>query len=274
MSTRYISINQEILPEAEAKISVSDLALQRGYGIFDFLKIVNHKPVFLERYFDRFFNSAKEMYLNPGLTRDELRQAVFNLMDKNQMPNAGIKFILTGGFSPDGYQIARPNLVIVQSPFEIQDSTFEKGITLMTHNYQRQLAHVKTIDYLQAIRMQGQLQEQGIDDLLYHNDGHVRECPRANFFIVTDKEIITPANKILKGITRSKVLEMELEGYKISTRDFDLSDLTHIKEAFITSSTKNVLPVLAIDKKPVGNGQVGPVARALQAQMQEFILND
>lgn len=273
MSDKYTYINGQIVLESEAKLLVSDLAVQRGYGIFDFLKTVNGKPIFIEDYFNRFYNSAKEMHLNIGLDRTQLHHAISNLLAKNNIANASLKLILTGGYSEDGYQIAKPNLVIVQAPFEYDKSSFDKGLKLLSHNFQRQLPTVKTIDYLQAIRLQPELKLKQADDLLYHNNGEVRECPRANIFIVKGNEVLTPSTAILRGITRSKILSIKLDGVNIKEQDFTLDAVANADEAFISSSTKNILPVLSLDGKPIGDGKPGKITTALSERLLEMINN-
>lgn len=271
MNKRYISINNTLYAEEEAKLPVSDLAIQRGFGIFDFLKTVHHKPVFLEDHLDRFYRSAKEMNLPVGLDREALKTAIRQLMEKNSLANSGIKFILTGGFSADGYTMTQPNLILMQNPFEINKAAFEKGTTLITYPHQRQLPAIKTIDYLQAIRLQPYLKEKQADDVLYHHQGAIRECPRANFFIVKGNRIITPKSNVLGGITRSKILNLSLPDYIFAAEDFDLSDIAHADEAFISSSTKNALPVLAIDGRKTGDGKPGPVTRQINELLCQLI---
>lgn len=273
MSNRYTYVNGQIVPEGDAKLLVTDLAIQRGYGIFDFLKTVNAKPIFIEDYFNRFYNSANEMHLDIGLDRTELLKAINSLLEKNNIANASLKIILTGGYSEDGYQIAKPNLVIVQAPFEYDKSSFSKGLNLLSHSYQRQLPTVKTIDYLQAIRLQPLLKLKQADDLLYHNNGEVRECPRANIFIVKGNEVFTPNTDILRGITRSKILGIKLDGINIKEQDFTLEELSNADEAFISSSTKNILPVLSLDGKAIGDGKPGKITTALSEQLLMMINN-
>jgi D-alanine transaminase/branched-chain amino acid aminotransferase len=268
---KYTYINGQLVLENEAKLLVTDLAVQRGYGIFDFLKTVNGKPIFIEDYFNRFYNSANEMNLDIGLGRGDLQKAIYSLLEKNNIANASLKIILTGGYSEDGYQIAKPNLVIVQAPFEYDKSSFNRGLNLLSHNYQRQLPTVKTIDYLQAIRLQPLLKLKQADDLLYHNNGEVRECPRANIFMVKGNEVLTPNTAILRGITRSKILSIKLEGATIKEQDFSLDELAAADEAFISSSTKNILPVISLDGKPIGNGQPGKVTSTLSEKLLEMI---
>lgn len=266
----YISINNELFLQEEAHISVSDLSIQRGYGIFDFLKTINHKPIFIQDYFNRFYNSAKEMNLEVELDRTQLHKAILKLIAKNNIPDSGIKIILTGGFSDDGYTMVKPNLIIIQTPLNIIESETSKALALVSYNHQRQIPHVKTIDYLQAIRLQKFVKESSADDLLYHNNGKVRECPRANFFIITDNEIITAKNEILNGITKKKILGLNIPDYTFAERDFTLDEVYHAKEAFISSSTKNAFPVNIVDGKLIGDGR-NSITKLINAKLLALI---
>ena len=262
----YSIINGEFVLKNESKILISDLSVQRGYGIFDYFRTNSFGPIFLEDHLDRFFYSASQMNLEAGFSRKELQEMIFKLIEKNQIPDSGIRITLTGGYSEDGYSIAKPNLLITQSPFSFNKENFNKGIRLITYQHQRQLPHVKTIDYLMAIYLQPFLKERNADDLLYFDNNEIRECPRSNFFAVTEKdEVITPAKKILKGITRKKILAFS--EFKTKEVSILLDDLSTIKEAFITSTTKNILPVLEINGKPVGNGNPGAISQKIYKKM-------
>lgn len=231
-------------------VSVNDLGLQRGYGIFDFLRVSNNIPLFIEDHLDRFYNSASEMRLSVKETRDEIKEIIYHLINKNNLPISGIRILLTGGESPDGYKIIEPRLVIVQQHITppLDEMTFT-GIHLLSYSFQRQLSHVKTTDYLMAIWLQPWLKKGGGDDLLYHQAGMITECPRSNFFMVTkDGKLVTPGTNILKGITRKQVIRLALEsGLKVEERDIHISELREATEAFITSSTKRIIPVRQLD---------------------------
>lgn len=122
-----------------------------------------------------------------------------------------------------------------------------------------------------AVRLHPFMKENGFDDVLYHNNGIITECPRANFWIVSGNEIITAANNILRGITRSKVLDFKVDGYTIVERDLTLDDLTNAQEAFITSTTQYAYPVAAIDRKFIGDGKIGLVTRQVKGMLLELI---
>lgn len=266
MNERYISVNGEIMQANSLCISASDLAIQRGYGIFDFLVTVNSKPIFLEDHIRRFYSSALSMHLTVLLNQSALIDAINQLMQKNNLPNSGIRITLTGGDSPDGYSIGNPNLIISQSHFNYQNQVFEKGLKLISYEHQRQLPFIKTIDYLKAIYLQPTIKSAGADDVLYFFNGLVTECPRANFFMVTaNGEVLTPKDNILHGVTRKHVLN--LKGYTIKEANISLEMLASAKEAFISSSTKNILPVTAINGNAIGDGMPGPITRNLYQQL-------
>ena len=258
----YAYHQQQIMPLDNAFLHISDLSVQRGYGIFDFFKLQQGVPLFLDDYLHRFYESARLMHLPVPLTIVELKNVLDQLFEKNQLPNAGIKMILTGGYSPDGYQIAAPNLIITQHPLTLPSGTqAQQGIKIITHSYIRDLAAAKTINYSTGIRLQQQIQQQGADDVLYHQNGVVTEFPRSNFFIVTqDNQVLTPKQDVLKGITRKNVLALAAKKYFVAEGVVTLADIAEAKEAFTTSTTKRVLPIVQVDGKPIGDGTPGAVS--------------
>ena len=272
MSANYVWVNDSLIPSDDAQVNISDLAVQRGYGIFDFFMTIDGQPVFLEDHLDRFFRSAVLMRLDIKMSRDEVKSRINQLIKKNNLSDSGIKIILTGGFSEDGFNIAAPNLIITQQSFQIPRTMQEHGVSVITHEYQRQFANAKTLDYLQAIWLQPVLKEKKVDDVLYHSNGLIRECPRANFFIVTkDDQVLTPEFDMLKGVSRKQVLEISAVTYHTETRDVTLDELRNAKEAFITSTTKNILPVVQVDGKFLGDGRPGAVTRALAEKYNGMI---
>ena len=110
------------------------------------------------------------------------------------------------------------------------------------------------------------------DDVLYYSDGLIRECPRANIFIVTkDQKVLTPESGMLKGVTRKQVLEISGTRYLTEARDVSLDELRNAKEVFITSTTKNILPVVQVDGQLVGDGKPGEVSRTLAKEYNRMI---
>ncbi len=273
-TARFTIVNNDFVPSEKATLPVTDLALQRGYGIFDFLRALNFKPVFIEDHLDRFYRSATNLYLQIPYTRDELKGIIAGLIERNGIKNSGIKLLLTGGNSPDGYSMGIPNLVITQSELTGSSENLEQGLHLASYNYQRQVPGVKTIDYLHAIYLQSFIKAQGADDLLYHHDGVVRESPRANFFMVKGNQVLTPAGDILHGITRKKILGLKLDNYEIVEKDFTMDDLATADEAFVTSTTRIAFPVTRVDKQPIGTGKPGAATLLIRQKINELVAID
>lgn len=272
MNAKYVLINGLLLPADQAFLSISDLSIQRGYGIFDFFKIVAGEPVFLDDHLDRFFHSAIQMRLPVKQNKEQIKDLIYILIRKNDMPDSGIRLTLTGGYSADGFNIADPNLIVTQQTFQINIDQMLKGISLITYPYQRQFSEAKTLDYLKAIWLQPLIREQNADDVLYYQNGLIAECPRANFFIVTsDDHILTPSRNILKGISRKHVLKVSEKLFPTEERDISIEDIKQAKEAFITSTTKNILPVVQIDGNIVGNGKPGRITQLLAKEYKKII---
>ena len=212
------------------------------------------------------------MRLELKQSRDEISNKIKRLIESNNLNDSGIKVILTGGFSTDGFNIAEPNLIISQQGFQIPRTMSEKGISILTHEYQRQFSNAKTLDYLQAIWLQPILKEKKADDVLYYSNGLIRECPRANIFIVTkDQKVLTPESGMLKGVTRKHVLEISGARYVTEARDVSFEELRNAGEVFITSTTKNILPVVQVDGYVIGDGNPGEVSRTLAKEYNRII---
>jgi branched-chain amino acid aminotransferase len=271
MSPNTVFLNHTFIDAAQASLLITDLSIQRGYGIFDFFKTVNGKPIFLDDHIERFYNSAEKMHLFVSQTSAELKDIITELMQRNNLPDSGIKMTLTGGYSDDAYILpAAQNLIITQQPLTIPQGLQSEGITLVTYSYQRQLSEMKTLDYSMAIWLQPFIKENKADDVLYQYNDLVKETPRANFFMVTNEgEIITVKNNILSGVIRKNIINLKDSGFQITVRDFTLEELYNASEAFITSTTKNILPVLKIDGKEIGNGKAGTITAQLSALLLE-----
>ena len=252
MKPIYCFAQNQISLIENAGVPVGDLLVQRGYGIFDYLRVSNNKPLFIEAHLDRLFNSAEIMRLSIAQSKEELKKIVADLIEKNNIPFSGIRLIIAGGDAPDGYTITKPHLIIIQQTLEAPPTQMAtKGIQLVSHFYQRQLAEVKTTDYLMAVYLQPWMKSVGGDDILYYNNDSVSECPRSNIFMISqDNTIVTPANNMLKGITRKNIIAVaEAHQLKLEQRNISLAEIKQAKEVFITSSTKRITPVAGLDEQ-------------------------
>ncbi len=260
-------VNDRFIKEKEASLGIGDLSIQRGYGIFDFFRTINYVPLFLDDYLDRFYNSARLLRFTEVKPREEIKTIISEMIDRNGVAEAGYKMILTGGYSADGYEPGPPNFIIISIPLDMgTKETFDKGIKIILHEYQRDVPYAKTTNYLMAIYLRNKLVEQNADEILYYKDGLVLEFPRSNVFIVTkDQTVVTPAENVLHGITRKKVLEIAGRKYKTEARAVMVNELKNAAEVFLTNTTKRLLPVLQIEGVAVGDGTPGEITTLLNA---------
>ena len=269
MNNLHAMINGQLVLEKDAALRINDLSIVRGYGIFDFFKTIESCPVFFQDNLDRFFHSAKIMDLPIPFSREELTAQIQAIIKINNIPDSGIKLLLTGGYSPDAYTIAKPNLIITQQPLKINQQQQKEGIKLITYDFQRSIPEAKTIDYTMGIKALKSAKEKGADDVVYINSGVLTECPRANIFIFNkNNELITPAHNVLKGITRKHLLRIGKELFTVKEQTITYQDLEHAKEAFVCSTTKDITPVLEIDSIRYGDTP-GNLTKALQKAWKE-----
>lgn len=272
MQTPYVIFNGKLISENEAQLAISDLAIVRGYGIFDFFKTVNGLPIFLEDNLDRFYQSAYLMDLPVNYAREAIKTCIDTLIQANNMPDSGIKLLLTGGYSPDGYSIAEPNFIISQQPLKRNVILEEKGLKLLPFTYHRPFSQVKSIDYVMGIQALKVAKSKGADDVVYMQNGFISECPRANFFLIShDGKLLTAAEDVLQGITRKKIIDLAKNIMEVEVRDISISDMENAAEAFISSTTKNITPVTSLLEYQDFAPQAGPFTKQLQELLQDLI---
>lgn len=271
-SFNHCSINGNITPMQNASASLKDLGLLRGYGVFDFFKVAGGIPLYLKAHLQRLQHSAQAFRLPMPKDEKGMAEAVYNLIEANDMHEGCIRILLTGGDSADGYQLAAPNCYITPHAFpKKQDAQYQNGIAVCTYDYQREMPDVKSTNYMMGVWLQPWLKEQQADDVIYCRNGVVSETPRSNVFVVTASgELITPAAGMLKGITRNNVLKLAPGIMRVHEQELTMVDLHTAAEIFITSTTKGVLPVCRLNHQPVGNGSPGPYALRLQGMLAEL----
>lgn len=240
----FVFLNNQLVEAEKATLHISDLAIQRGYGIFDFFRVRENVLLYVEDHLDRFIQSAQFMHLSSPYSKNQLLSILQELQKKNDLPNSSMRMILTGGYSSDAYQPVDPNLIIMQNPLAFQDNLVPKSLSIITHEYVRDIPEAKTINYTMGIWLQHKLAEQKADDVLYHINATVSEFPRCNFFIVTkDNVIMTPEKMYLKASREKKFLHTLPHTTK-SLR-FLLQSLIYsmLKKLFLQAAQKEFRPL-------------------------------
>jgi D-alanine transaminase/branched-chain amino acid aminotransferase len=240
----------KVLPLDQVKVSAADLAVCRGYGVFDFFDVQNGVPLFLQHYLDRFRRSASGLRLELRQTDAQIRQWVDELLQANQVADCGIRLLLTGGFSAGSYKVEQPSFfMLAYAPSVYEETVFKRGVRLMTQPFMRIFPEIKSINYLHGLYMQDTLKEKGYDYLLYHFEGRVLESDRSNFFLLDQNNVLYTAEEgVLHGVTRKIVLEIATEmGLKVERRAPTMQQLFEAKACFLTNTTAKLLPVRQID---------------------------
>jgi branched-subunit amino acid aminotransferase/4-amino-4-deoxychorismate lyase len=263
MNNHFTFINGNFVPFGQSTLHVSDLSIQRGYAVFDFFLVRNGVPPYLTFHMERLMKSVSLLNLEIPYSQKELSSIVLDLIKKNNHGNSSVKIIVTGGLSVDDFTLSSSSVIIINKPFEvpITDATTNGGV-LMTARYQRDMPEAKTINYIRSVRLSRQLIDSNAVEVLFLDRNWVRECSRSNIFMVKDKVVFTPKSKILKGVTKRRILS--LEGFEVKEKDFKFNDLLDADEVFISSTTKGVMPIKGIDSTVIANGLVGPVTKAIQ----------
>ena len=269
----YAFFNGDFLPYEELKVNASDLSIHRGYGIFDYFVERNGKVVWLNDYLDRFYQSAKLAGLKIEYTMQELESFIGILLSKNQKINSGVKLILTGGHSNDGFTPSSPsNLMIVNLEFPVYNpEVYIKGCTLILDEFLRPNPEIKSINYFNSALCIDRMKKAGAIDVIYHFGDIVYETSKSNIYIIKDGTIKTKKDKILMGVTRKNVLKMISSEFQFQYADFSVNEMLEADEVFITSSTKGVMPVNRIEDHVIGNGNAGPISKKLHQAFKETV---
>ncbi len=267
-------VDGKFVPSDEAVIPVTDLAVLRGLGAFDFMRTYDGKPFCLRAHLERLEASTRKIGLRFPWTRDTLVQLVMETLSRNSHKESNIRVIVTGGSSPDFMNPqGNPRLIIMVSPLpDMPAWWYSNGIHVITHMAERSLAGAKSINYVQASLALETARQKGAQEAVYVDlQGMALEGTTSNIFVITAGKLITPGRGILPGITRQVILDLAQSHFTVEIRDVFLSEMLSADEVFICGTNKGIVPVVKVDDTLVGNGKSGPKTRMLIQHFPEFI---
>ncbi len=277
--TYFAYIDQKIVPAQEARIKAADLGLLRGFGIFDYFRLHEGCPLYMDEYLSRFVASAKSLHMPEAPDFESVKDAVLKLLSHNQHDTVGIRLLLTGDTSDDFYLPESSRLIIFTEPFKAPPpEAYKEGITVKLLEFERFSARIKTTSYLPSIAAM-LAPGHTAQDILYHKDDYISELSRSNFFAVKEKVVYTPNDHVLMGITRRHVISLAREqGFDVVEAPVRLADIPDFEECFMTSTTKRVVPITVIDQYKIADGKPGPMTKTLLESLltyeQEYIHNN
>lgn len=250
MNPFIVYINGEFFNHEKAKISVLDLGLTRGYGVFDFFRTYNSIPFHLNDHLKRLKKSALLVGIEIPKEIDSLESVIEQLMKFNKLKEAAIKIILTGGVSAHSlFSEAEPTLICYTLPLpKYPDGFHAKGVKLISYKHNPYLSECKSLNYLPAVlSIQHARKHDAFESLYIDANDHILEGSTSNFFAFKKGVLITPSQSILFGITRDVILKLAKDIFPIEERLIKKEELQEFDEVFTSSSNKEILPVRQID---------------------------
>lgn len=266
-------LNGKYVPFDQACLPLNDLGIVRGYGVFDFLRTYNAVPFKLTEHVQRLQNSAKLIGLSLPWSTAEIEEITQNTLTHNHLPEANIRIVVTGGASADFITpLGQPSLMVIVTPVsKYPQEYYEQGIKVITVPIERFIPKAKSLNYISAIgALQQAKQTNAVEALYMNSQGDVLEGTTTNFFVFRGSQLITPKEGILNGITRDVILKLAKDRFEIVEQSIGYSQLNHCDEAFITSSTKEIMPVVQIDELYISQGKPGENTQTLMHLFHKY----
>ncbi|MEB2307803.1 MAG: branched-chain-amino-acid transaminase [Candidatus Brocadiaceae bacterium] len=281
-----IYLNGKILPQEDAKISVFDHGLLYGDGVFEGIRAYNGKIFMLQQHMDRLYDSAKAIALKIPITKDEMAEAIKKTMAANNLTDSYIRLVVTRGVGKlglDPNKCAVPQIIIITDTIELYSKAlYERGLDIVTvttirNHFSALDPKIKTLNYLNNILAKLESIEAGAGEaLMLNKDGYVAECAGDNIFILKDNILLTPPPSagILIGITRNVVMELAVKiGIQVKECLMTRYDVYIADECFLTGTAAEIIPVVKIDGRVIGNGKPGKITLELLKSYRDHTKN-
>jgi branched-chain amino acid aminotransferase len=280
-----IFINGELVPEAEARVSVFDSGFVLGDGVWEGLRVTEGHPLFLEAHLDRLIEAAKGLMLNIGMDAAALTRALYRTIQANDLQEGShLRLMVTRGVRREPYQdprlaVGSATVVIIPTHSPHPPEHAQRGLDLFTTHVRRgypdvQDPKINSHSKFTCVSACIQAAQAGADEaLMLDPHGFVATCNSTHFFIVRRGEVWTSTGRYcLPGITRGNVLELcRRHHIPCSERDFSLTEVYGADEAFITGTLRGLTPVRRIDGRLITEAPPGPLTRRLQDLYKELV---
>ncbi len=267
-------VNGAFIEEEQAKISVNDLSVIRGYGVFDFLRTYNGFPFHLDEHINRLERSARLIGLELPHSTAKIKEITLETLRRNNHKESNIRLVVTGGLSPDCITpgVSPQLLIMVGKVKEMPAEWYSDGAKVITSHVERFMPGAKSINYIPAILCQREARnQQAIEAVYVDKNGYMLEGTTANFFAVIDDVLITPpCNRILPGITRQVLLRLAEKEITVVERELHKDEVRLLNEAFIASSIREIVPITAIDSIKIGDGKPGGRTQKIMKLFRDY----
>lgn len=280
--SRIAYVNGRYLPRREASVNIEDRGYQFADGVYEVCEVRGGRLVDERRHMDRLMRSLGELRIRMPLSRPALGVVLRETIQRNRVTNGIVYVQITRGVARRDHPFpapdTEPSIVVTATrlDFAKAEAMAEQGVAVVTVPDNRwERVDIKSVSLLPNVLAKQTAREQGAREAWFvDRNGHVTEGSSSNAWIVTrDGKVVTRQadHSILKGITRTVVMDaMKAQGLTFEERPFTVEEAFEAREAFLTSASQLVLPVVRIDGRPVGNGAPGLLASALRRDFHRY----
>jgi len=278
-SEPVVYLNGEYMPQSQAKVSVLDRGFLFGDGVYEVIPVFGGKPLRLEEHLDRLQRSMDKVLLSNPLLRGEWREMLQSLLQSNPGDDRSIYLQVTRGAPPArdlsiGAGVEPTVFAMVNALKPVDYTSLENGIDAITvEDFRWKACDIKSVSLIANVMIRLHANANDVMDAIMVRDGLVTEGTASNVFLVHDGVISTPPKSdcLLPGITRDLVIELARHnGFEVRERDIKSEELRTADEIWLTSSTREIAPVVKLDNRAVGNGVAGGNWRRIIALYQDY----
>ena len=278
-----VYINGKFYSEKNSKISVFDHGLLYGDGVFEGIRAYHGRVFKLKEHIDRLFYSAKAILLNIPMSKQQLMDATVETCRKNNLNDGYVRLVVTRGAGTLGLnpnRCSNPQVIIIADTIQLYPaSLYKKGMEIVTvattrNHHNAVNPAIKSLNYLNNILAKIEANTAGYEEaIMLNSEGYVAECTGDNLFIIKGNKMFTPSlsSGALHGITRQTSIDLVEElGIPTSEPNLTRYDLYNADECFLTGTGAEIVPVVKIDERKIGNGKPGKITKKLVKAYQEL----
>ena len=282
--SQKVYLNGALVPKADAVVSVYDHGLLYGDGVFEGIRVYSGRVFKLKEHTARLYESARAIRLEIPITPDEMIAAVNETVAANGIDDGYVRLVVTRGAGTLGLDIRRtsnPQIIVIADTITLYpEELYEHGLEIITastiRNHPAALSpRIKSLNYLNNILAKIEGTDTGaLEALMLNHKGDVAECTGDNVFVVMQGILKTPPVDagILEGITRNLVMELARSaGIEVREVTMQRHDLYIAEECFLTGTAAEVIPVVKLDGRSIGDGTPGEITRMLRTRFQEYV---
>lgn len=287
LSEQLIYVNGQFVEKDKAVISIYDHGFLYGDGVFEGIRVYEGNVYKLKEHIERLYDSAHSIMLVIPHTKEELQQIIIETVRKNNLHSAYIRVVVSrgkGDLGLDPRNCEEPTVIVIAEPLAIYaKELYEKGLKVASVVNRRSSPDVlnpqiKSLNYLNNILVKlSSVQANADEALILNNQGYVTEGSADNIFIIKNGRIKTPPVYLgaLEGITRNAIIDIAKQlDMEIEETPFTLHDVYIADEVFLTGTAAEVIPVVKVDERKIGNGEPGEVTKKLLKSFREQTLID